>query len=251
MGWTRARPGSRRPWRRHPVVKNQTPGATTVSATSFGEGRHFALRTACAIPMPPARNHAEKLPPARGSRDGWGQVRGMRPSFLLVMVAVLQGAVMACVQIGTDTGPTGSGPGTASAPAPSSGAQGDGAAPTGTGCGLDPTGAVQLCRETSLCPGLMVDPGAYPDCGFRLAAGGAPDIECVCGDVLCPLGVPQSCDQAASLLAAQNSLLVCQQVAEGRCLPLTAPDDGKTGGCDRTCASTCAGAPDCLVFCGC
>jgi hypothetical protein len=152
------------------------------------------------------------------------------------------------VQIGTDTGPGGGGGGGGTT-APATAAT-DAMAPMGANCGTDPTGAVVLCEQISLCPGVAVDPGAFPNCGFRLGAAASLDIECVCGSALCPIGVPQTCGQAAQLLAAQSSLVVCQQASLGSCIALGADASGSSS-CDRACANSCAGAPDCLVFCGC
>ena len=163
-----------------------------------------------------------------------------------------------CLQIGTDVGDdagTASGSsGTTAATSPTSDA-----AVTGASCGLDPTGSVMLCEFLSACPTLGIDPSAYANCGFRVGTSVPIDLECVCSNALCPIGVATSCDDAAQLLAAQDALTVCQQVNEGRCLPLTAADGGSSasgssagsGSCTAECQSECAGVPDCLQACGC
>lgn len=161
-------------------------------------------------------------------------------------------ALVACVDMTTGTGNgTGTGAGAddgGPAPAPSSG-------PNGAGCFTDSSSQVMLCERIDTCPGVDVDQGAYPGCGFRMGAGSTLDLECICSDALCPVGVATSCPQAEQLLAQQSALLVCQQASEGRCVPLAAPDAGGAGGgsgsCDQACAAECAGAPSCLQLCGC
>ena len=165
-------------------------------------------------------------------------------------LAWLLTSVVSCMQVGTDTG-NGGGGGTSASGSAASPSSAPAALPTGANCGLDPTGTVNLCEQISTCPGVDVDQGAFPNCGFRLGAAASLDIECVCGGVLCPIGVPQTCADATELLAGQTSLLVCEQASEGRCISLTAPDAGAASTCDTTCASYCSGAPDCLVLCGC
>jgi hypothetical protein len=101
---------------------------------------------------------------------------------------------------------------------------------------------------------MVVDQSAFVGCGFRLNAASPYDLECACGDFLCPIGAPASCTDAANLLdQAQSSLLVCQEAGEGTCLPLSgaATGTGPQSTCDKACASECAGAPDCIQLCGC
>jgi hypothetical protein len=153
----------------------------------------------------------------------------------------------ACMQIttGDGTSSTGAGP----VPTSTLAADGGDAAPSGSGCFGDPSGRVVLCEQVSVCPGVAVDPGAFPECGFRLYGRSPLDLECICGDVLCPVGVPTSCADAAQLLDGQSSIAVCEQSLEARCLPLAVPDAASA--CDQTCASECAGAPSCIQLCGC
>jgi hypothetical protein len=167
----------------------------------------------------------------------------------VVSLSCLCFAFAGCVQIGTDTG-GGSGAGGTSGAGPTSANDGSDAG-GGTNCGRDSTGSVTLCEEIDACPGLGVDPSAYAGCGFRLGGAAPIDLECVCGDALCPIGVASSCAQAAQLLAAQNVLTVCEQAGAGRCLPLGTGGDASSGSCTPACQSECAGVPDCLVTCGC
>jgi hypothetical protein len=171
----------------------------------------------------------------------------MRALVLLAVVVVVPAP--GCLQIGTGLGAGADGgrPATADAGAADAG-------PTGAGCFHDPATGVQLCEQIDTCPTVAVDPSALPDCGFRL--GAALDLECLCGDSLCPLGVPATCAQAEQLLRGQNQLLVCQQVSEGRCVRLASPDAGSgaagaTSPCDKQCESECAGDPSCTQLCGC
>jgi hypothetical protein len=164
---------------------------------------------------------------------------------LAALLALVATAVAGCLQIGTDTG---------DASSETTGATTD--AGGGTSCGLDPTGTITLCEEIDECPGLGVDPSAYAGCGFRLGSASPIDLECVCsGDMLCPIGVANSCNDATQLLMAQDALIVCEQVSEGRCLPLVTGDattsTGTTGTCTASCQDQCSGAPDCLELCGC
>ena len=166
-------------------------------------------------------------------------------------VALATSGLLGCMQIGTGTGP-GAGGGAAQAAAPSSSGDGGSAkVPSGTNCLQDGNGEVLLCEQIDTCPAVAVDPGLYPNCGFRISLGAALDIECICGDVLCPVGIPQTCDQAKSLLGAQSSLVVCEQASLGRCVPLSTQDAGPASSCDPQCRTDCAGAPACLSFCGC
>lgn len=136
-------------------------------------------------------------------------------------------------------------------------------AATGAGCGTDGTSGVTLCRAISACPTVVVDPDLFPNCGFRIHEA-ALDLECLCGEDLCPMGTAVTCDQVAMLLASQSELSACTQVSEGRCAqtgaasaPAQSPpaatggQAGAGSGCDRTCQSQCAGDPGCYRICGC
>jgi hypothetical protein len=163
------------------------------------------------------------------------------------LLACLCLASAGCLQIGTDTGDAGASGTTSTGTVV---AAGDAA--IGTACGVDPTGTVELCEEIALCPGLGVDPTVYANCGFRVGATSPIDLECVCSNSLCPIGVANSCADATQLLAAQNALTVCEQVDEGRCIALGPAEAGtSTGTCTSDCQNECDGVPDCLVACGC
>jgi hypothetical protein len=179
---------------------------------------------------------------AGGARSGVG---GLGAALLGMPLA-------ACLQVstGTDTGPgASSGAGTSAASAASAA----GGTTGGTGCSTDPQSGVTLCTGTAACPGVTVDPNAFPICGFVLHAGGTLDLECLCSDSLCPIGVPRTCAQASQLLTTQTLLLVCQQASDGRCVQLTTPDAGSSGSgtCLQQCRSDCAGVPNCMQLCGC
>ncbi|MBV9946505.1 MAG: hypothetical protein JOZ69_06635 [Myxococcales bacterium] len=167
--------------------------------------------------------------------------------------AALAVSASGCAHVTTGTGDAGGGA-LAQMSSNSVPGSGDGGV-QGTQCLADATGQVVLCGAISACPGLTVDPGTFPDCGFRLRGGSALDLECACADALCPIGAPTTCDEARRLLAAQSALLVCQQLAEDRCLPFgsgpASSGAGAGGTCDRACEAECAGAPACIQLCGC
>jgi len=154
------------------------------------------------------------------------------------------------MQVGTGTG-TGGGAGQAASASSSSSDAGVTKVPSGSNCLQDGNGQVLLCEQIDLCPGVSVDQGVFPNCGFRIRLGLSLDIECVCGDLLCPVGIPQTCEQAKTLLDAQSSLVVCEQASIGRCVPVSTPDAGPANNCDPQCRTDCAGAPACIAFCGC
>jgi hypothetical protein len=164
----------------------------------------------------------------------------------------------ACLQLSTGDGTDG---GTSVAYSSSSGAastassSGSGTATSGTGCVTDPQSGITLCEFLSNCPSVDVDQGAFPGCGFRLRGPSLYDLECGCGESLCPIGAPTSCATALQLLDQEGSSLeVCQQVSDGTCLPL-AGDGGASSttssSCDKQCESECGGDPDCFQLCGC
>src|SRR5689334_2499104 len=82
---------------------------------------------------------------------------------------------------------------------------------TGVACGQDMQTGAKLCSGVSACPGLFIDPDQYPGCGFM---PGTMNISCLCTDVLCPMGTPKTCAEAAMLLESSNVLLVCSQAPE-------------------------------------
>jgi hypothetical protein len=145
---------------------------------------------------------------------------------------------------------------------------GDGGALTaktsGTGCGTDPTTGVTLCVGQTECPSVSVDQSVFPECGFYFA-GGVVYLACLCSNYLCPIGRPENCDQAAALLQSTNEGTVCGEASNNACSEVssgttttttTTVEAGATeadsgSGCDESCASMCAGEPDCLQCCGC
>ncbi len=177
--------------------------------------------------------------------------------WLHVAIAV---ALTGCLQLETGgDGGAAAGGSSGSASGSGSGSSGSGGtgATSGTGCTTDPASQITLCEQIANCPGVDVDQGAFPGCGFRMNAASTYDLECACGDSLCPIGVPGSCSDAAQLLEqAQSSLSVCQQLDQGSCLPIAVDGGGgapsSTGStCDKTCESECAGDPNCIQMCGC
>jgi hypothetical protein len=161
------------------------------------------------------------------------------------IAALLGGA--ACLQLGTGA----SDAGTSSAAGASGSATHDAGndAPTGAGCVVDPASGVTLCTRISICADLAIDHDVYPNCGFRLPANSL-EVDCVCGDFLCPLGVSLNCAQLRDLLDSQSEIVACSQASEGRCAE-TKPPTPPSNTCDRNCLSTCGGDPGCARLCGC
>jgi hypothetical protein len=135
-------------------------------------------------------------------------------------------SVAACMQVGTDTG-DGTGPGiTSSSSGGGTSSSSSSGAGSGTNCTTDPATQITLCEKIPNCPSVDVDQGAFPNCGFRLHAASTYDLECWCGDYLCPVGAPTSCTTAGQLLDQQStSLIVCEQADNGTC-PLPGLDGG-------------------------
>ena len=175
------------------------------------------------------------------------------PSVLVIAVPLF---LAGCLQtgVGTGTGTGGAGQADTDAAADSAPDATGSAQPMGAGCVEDPQTGIVLCQQISLCPGVVVDPGLYPSCGFRLNGGSALDLECMCEDSLCPIGVATSCASAEQLLEAQSSLVVCLQENEGRCVSL-AGGGGSAGNPEgsacASCAQQCGGTPACFQACGC
>lgn len=126
----------------------------------------------------------------------------------------------------------------------------------GVACIVESTTGATLCTGNSSCGTLAVDHDVYPDCGFRVVGQNVTlDIECACpGAMLCPVGVAQSCTEAATMLQNQSEQVVCAQVSEGRCS--AGAGTGSTGAtsqnaCNANCEAQCAGAPACIANCGC
>jgi hypothetical protein len=124
------------------------------------------------------------------------------------------------------------------------------ATPTGgSGCAMDLVSGATLCTSFDQCPGLAVDHDLYPDCGFR-APSTTIDLECVCGDFLCPVGAVLNCAQAKMLLADQSEVTTCVQQSEGRCAARSTSNKADAS-CDSNCAQACAGDINCRKLCGC
>lgn len=125
---------------------------------------------------------------------------------------------------------------------------------TGAACGVHGDTGVGLCRATSKCPTVAVDSDTHPNCGFRIT-GSSVDLVCACGTAICPMGTFATCPQAASLLATQSEVVVCQQINEGRCLETRQTGAGSSGSsgssCDKACIAQCGGGAGCASVCGC
>jgi hypothetical protein len=151
-----------------------------------------------------------------------------------------------CLQIGT-TGDTDAGAGAAGNAALTTDAA---VTPSGgSGCATDSVSGAMLCTAFDQCPGLVIDHDVYPDCGFRVPSTSI-DVECVCGDFLCPVGAVLNCGQAKVLLSEQSEVATCVQQNEGRCAPRATPKPGSMT-CDTNCADACAGDINCRKLCGC
>jgi hypothetical protein len=167
----------------------------------------------------------------------------MKSMWLAASALVLSG----CALLGIGTGDSSSGA------TSTTGGGTDGGAATGVSCGADPATGTTLCLGISLCPTVVIDSEVFPACGFHVH-GNVLDVECVCGGLLCPLGVAATCDALTALLAMSNEGSVCS-AAGGACTELTATttasSSGGTGTCDTACRDECAGDPNCIVACGC
>ena len=170
-----------------------------------------------------------------------------------VLTAVLLGgSLSACMQLGLPQDSSADGASAGASSSAGASAQG-GARATGTQCGVDPSTGIALCLGISSCPAVRVDPDQFPDCGYRIS-GAAIDLECLCGDALCPMGTAASCKDAKSLLSEQSAQGVCAGVADGRCQAVNqtaATSSSSSSSCDKNCRAECAGVPGCITLCGC
>ena len=164
------------------------------------------------------------------------------------LIPILLVSLSSCLQIGKG-GDSDSSSEAASAGSSNAGSSG-GAATTGTNCGVDPDSGIALCLGISSCPTVRVDPDQFPDCGYRIA-GSAIDLECLCGDSLCPMGKAASCSEAKALLFEQSAQGVCAGIAEGRCAVVQQTSHTAASSCDKDCRAQCGGVPGCLTLCGC
>ena len=153
-------------------------------------------------------------------------------------------ALASCLQLGPDAADGGAGGSTGLAGSTAV----SGSVTTGAKCSTNPASGISLCKVMNACPSVVVDGDIYPDCGFRVPSAGI-DLECVCGDFLCPVGTALTCSDAQSLLQGQSELLVCIQTSESRCAPLVSQSAPST--CDTTCREGCVGDPTCVTQCGC
>jgi hypothetical protein len=168
-----------------------------------------------------------------------------------IVAGIVTALAAGCLEIGAGTGSTQDVP---PAPGPDAGV----GTMTGIGCGADPNTGAVLCLGVTACPGLFVDGESLPMCGFRVT-GSLLDLECVCGDSLCPVGIVATCGEAQSLILSSNTGTVCAQLADGvSCTlippPVTAASSTSSSGggtCDPACASSCSNDPGCLLICGC
>ena len=178
------------------------------------------------------------------------------PLFLAAAPIALTGCLQLMTGDGTDGGTaSGSSSGSSSGSASSGSGSGSGGATSGTNCVTDPQSGITLCEQIANCPGVDVDQGAFPGCGFRLHAPSIYDLECGCSDELCPIGNPTSCTAALQLLdQAGSSIVVCEQVDNGTCVSLLGDggaSSSSSSNCDKACESECAGDPNCIQLCGC
>lgn len=189
----------------------------------------------------------------------------MRQPLLLVPVVMLAGLALVaplagCEQIaqalGEDAGSTATTTSTDASVATDAGA-------VGGGCGTESNTGIQLCSAMSLCPSVVVDTAAMPNCGFRIR-GAVVDLVCGCSSFVCPMGTFTTCDEASALLASQTEALVCAQISGGGCTEVTAPTTTPTGtstsstsssnggtGCDHECVTSCGGGASCASLCNC
>lgn len=165
-----------------------------------------------------------------------------------IATLIVSGSLGACVQLGSPRDPEAGASDDGAAAA--SGAGGATSRVSGTQCGTDPSSGIALCLGISSCPGVHVDPDQFPECGYRIM-GSAIDLECLCGDALCPLGAAASCLDARALLSEQSAQGVCAGIAEGRCTTLSETSNRASPSCDQQCRAQCSGVPGCLTLCGC
>lgn len=123
----------------------------------------------------------------------------------------------------------------------------------GFGCFTDPTFGIRLCRASTLCTGVVIDPTSQ--CGYLDSPSGAIDVECICNNtLLCPITRSGNCQTLPGLLSQQSLNPVCSSPAvTSACLnlaDLAVKKDGST--CSMACVQSCGGfTPACLAGCGC
>ncbi len=190
----------------------------------------------------------------------------MRQPMLLIPVVMLAGfglvaSIAGCEQIAQALGQDA---GTSTATTTSTDASlGTDASVVGGACGAESNTGIQLCAATTLCPSVVVDTAAMPNCGFRIR-GSVVDLVCGCNTFVCPVGTFTTCDEAAALLANETEALVCAQISNNYCTEVTAPTTTTTNtsssstsssnggtGCDRACVTSCGGGASCAALCNC
>lgn len=217
--------------------------STLASRIAAWDGCHDSAATEAEPRVRVRARHAGSRPkswPNGSCLPSIGKMRWL-PSILLLV------SLSSCLQIGKGTdSDAGAEPGSAG----SSSAGSSGASVTGTNCGVDPSSGIALCLSISACPSVRVDPAQFPDCGYRIA-GAKIDLECLCGDSLCPMGSAASCLDAKALLFEQSAQGVCAGVADGRCQLVKQTPQSSTSTCDKDCRAQCSGVPGCINLCGC
>jgi hypothetical protein len=119
--------------------------------------------------------------------------------------------------------------------------------PIGTVC-TSITETYNICADLSSCPGVVIDPNKFPDCGYSVH-GDAIDPECLCYGSMCPMGSPGTCaDMQALLNSGITAAIVCEEQASGKCTNEGAQGEPST--CD-ICKNNCDGNVTCLQNCGC
>jgi hypothetical protein len=119
--------------------------------------------------------------------------------------------------------------------------------PTGSVCTAITT-TYAVCADLSSCPGVIIDPNVFPDCGYSVH-GDAIDPECLCYGSMCPMGTPQTCAEMQALLSSGVTLTtVCDQQITGKCANMGGQGEPST--C-QVCKNNCDGNVTCLQNCGC
>ncbi len=122
-------------------------------------------------------------------------------------------------------------------------------------CTTDPTTGGTTCLASLLCPSVTIDAVAYAGCGYL--PGATLDVECVCGNFLCPITVGTSCTQLTEALtnnvSSQDFCDQAAQVSGSACRTAVATGAGGGGSttCDQTCLAACGTGPNCDNLCGC
>jgi hypothetical protein len=164
-------------------------------------------------------------------------------------LVVLAGCIAANGGGGGSSGSAGSS--TSGSSASDGGVDGDSAISNGLACITQTTSGLSLCEHVAACPALTVNASTFPECGF-LQSGSQFELLCECSGYLCSAGTLSSCSAAASVLASDNGIAICNQVSAGTCtLEGTTVGGGVSSSCSATCEQTCVGDPACITACGC